>query len=144
MEHLRFEDTKRIVTRKGFGSFEKRAPAHDSIQLSLYICMCTRRLTNGLFMVYDKCLLHCFQEVDHVKRTHVKGVFAWKMIMNRTVSDALIALLPILVDYVNVSTNIIRMSTYASLLNLVQAIDPFVWNTYINIILVDTYICNKR
>lgn len=66
------------------------------------------------------------------------------MIMNRTVSDALIALLPILVDYVNVSTNIIRMSTYASLLNLVQAIDPFVWNTYINIILVDTYICNKR
>ena len=64
--------------------------------------------------------------------------------MNRTVSDALIALLPILVDYVNVSTNIIRMSTYANLLNLVQAIDPFVWNTYINIILVDTYICNKR
>ena len=66
------------------------------------------------------------------------------MIMNRTVSDALIALLPILVDYVNVSTNIIHMSTYANLLNLVQAIDPFVWNTYINIILVDTYICNKR
>lgn len=34
-------------------------------------------------------------------RTHVKGAFAWMMLMNRAVSDALIALLPILVDYVN-------------------------------------------
>ena len=44
-----------------------------------------------------------------MQRNHVKGVFARMMIMNRAVSDALIALLPIMVDYVNVSTSIIRL-----------------------------------